>query len=338
MFNILSLIPSLTHANGSYYYYSLLNNEQKRIYGTILSGIKIRTKNIKMPIRPINEIAKIYNYALLDNPMLFYVSSSFRQSSDLYKKKCTILPEYIHTRSDTRAYTSSIKNYLREFDSVKDKNDIDKELYVHDYCLNNFSYDYSFDEYCHSIVGLAINKTAVCEGIAKFVKCAFDYLGVKSLVVSGKAKNPALDGRMEGHAWNIVRIDGKTYHLDVTFDMTIKDKILRYDYFNLSDAEIKKDHVIVDNVPTCTTIANDYYSLNSLFVNSLAELGNYFSKAMKQRKRNILVKIKGVPFSDDVANKVMNIAEQQYGKIGKSGTMIEMSYNSSQMVFEIILK
>ena len=338
MYSLLNLFSSKVVSDGSYYYFSRLTDEQKKVYNAILSGIKTHSKKIKMPLRPINEISKIFNYVLLDHPIIFYASSSFQQSSDLYKKKCIILPEYRFSRGDSWAYTNDVMKCLSAFDSVKNKNDLEKEQYVHDFCLKNFNYDYSMGEHSHSILGLVLNKTAVCEGIAKFVKIAFDYLGVKSLVVSGKAKNPALDGGMEGHAWNIVRINGMTYHLDVTFDMTIQEKTPRYDYFNLSDAEIKKDHVIVDDVPACTTTANDYYTANSLFVNNLAELDNYFGKAIKQGKRNILVKIKGTPFSDDLVDKIMNIVQRQYSKVGTGNTSIEASYNSSQMVFEIILK
>ena len=338
MNSILSLFSSDIITTGNQYYFSRLTDEQKKVYKSILSSVKVRAKKIKMPLRPINEIAKIFTYMLLDYPMLFYVSPSFQQSSDLYKKKCIIIPTYNYSRSEANAYYNEVMKCLRALDSVKNKSDIDKELYVHDFCLNNFEYDYTFGEHSHSILGLALNKKAVCESIAKFVKLAFDYIGIKSLVVSGKAKNPALDSGLEGHSWNIVRINGATHHLDVTFDMTIKDKILRYDYFNLCDKEIKKDHVIVDDVPACDATGSDYYSVNALTINRLSELDNYIGKALKQRNRHILVKIKNEPYSDGVADKVMNIAQRQFSTHGSGSTMIETSYNASQMVFEIIFK
>ena len=338
MLNGLSKALPRIPADGSYYYFSRLTDEQKGVYKAILSGIKNYSKEIKMPIRPTNEIAKIFNCVLLDNPKIFYVSASFKQTSDLYKQKCTVIPEYKFTPNETRGYTNEIIKCLRALDSVKNKRDIEKELYVHDYCLKNFSYDYTFGSNSYSVLGLALNKAAVCEGIAKFVKLAFDYLGLSSLVVFGKAKNPIHDSKVEGHAWNIVRIDGKTYHLDVTFDMTIKNKIIRYDYFNLSDVEIKRDHIIIDDVPSCLIVGNDYYSVNSLFVNNIGELDNFISKALKQGKRHVLVKIKNEPYTDAVVNRIMGIAQRQYSQNYTGSTMIETSYNSSQMVFEIIFK
>lgn len=49
------------------------------------------------------------------------------------------------------------------------------------------------------------------------------------------------------HTWNIVKIGGQYYHLDVTFDNTLgkhslAGQELRYDYFNLEDKKIFRDH------------------------------------------------------------------------------------------------
>jgi hypothetical protein len=321
-------------SDGSRYYFSRLTDEQKTVYKSLFSGIRTFTREIKMPIRPVNEMSMIFNYVLLDNPLIFYVGA-YSQSSDLFRKKCSIAPNYKYTRQTAKENATAVKKYLQAFEPAMEKSDLEKEIFVHDYCLNNFCYDYTFGDYSFSVLGPVFNKTAVCEGIAKFVKLALDYLGVKSLVVSGKAKNPAQESSMEGHAWNIVRIDGKLYHLDVTFDMTIKNKVNRYDYFNLSDEEIKKDHIIIDNVPACTTVGNDYYSVNSLSVNGIAELDNYIGKALKQGKKSILVKIMNARYTNEVANQISEIAGQQYSRIHMGGVSIETSYNASQMVFEI---
>jgi hypothetical protein len=321
----------------SRYYFTRLTDDQKTIYNTILSGIKACSPKIKMSLKPINEIAMILNYILLDNPMIFYVSS-FNLSKDLYKNKCSFEPNYKYAKHLIKEKTIAIKQYLKVFDCLKGKRDIDKELYIHDYCLSNFSYNNMPDDYAHSILGPVFNKTGVCEGIAKFVKLAFDYLEMKSLVVTGKAKNPARGSAMEDHVWNIVKIDGKTYHLDVTFDMTMKSKANRYDYFNLSDTDIKKDHVIVSEAPVCTTAGGDYFSINSLVARSFTEFENHLEKALKQGKKNIMLKILNTAYTAGIVDKIMKTAQQQYSKIHRHSVMIETAYNESQMVFEINFK
>ena len=59
----------------------------------------------------------------------------------------------------------------------------------------------------------------VCEGIAKSVKVLCDTLGIWCMIaVCGNNPEKGIKYR---HTWNIVKIDGQYYHLDVTFDNTL---------------------------------------------------------------------------------------------------------------------
>jgi len=263
------------------------------------------------------------------------VSPSFNYVKDLSKNTCIIRLDYKYPQSFVRQTTQTVRQYLQVFDTVKSSSDLEKERYVHDYCLNNFQYDHSFGEHSHSILGPILNKTAVCEGIAKFVKLSLDYLGVKNLVVHGKARSPIDDSALENHAWNIVFIDGCAYHLDVTFDMTIKGDVSRYDYFNLADEDIRKDHTIIGDVPACLTAGNDYMSNHSLIANNPTELGKIIGDRLRQEKKNVIVKLKNVNALENVTNKVMSIAQQQYASLHNRSVRVEVYSNLSQLVFEI---
>jgi len=321
----------------SQYYYSRLTGKQKKIYKTLLLGIKAFTKKIKMPITPINEVSLIFDYILLDNPLIFYVSA-FSQSNDVYKEKSVITFDYKYNRQAVRQMHETISSYLQKFDAVKEKSDIDKELYVHDLCLNNFQYDYAFDDYSYSVLGPVINKTAVCEGIANFVKLALDYLGVKCLIVHGKADDPADDFANRDHAWNIVEINGRTYHLDITFNMTLTEKVIRYDYFNLSDTDIKKEHTIISEAPACITSGKDYYTTNSFSARNSAELERYIINNLKQGKKNIIIKLALANYSEKIVDKITEITQKQCGNIVKRSGTFDIRCNPGQMVFEINFK
>ena len=59
--------------------------------------------------------------------------------------------------------------------------------------------------------------------------------GIKCIYVAGPT-----------HAWNIVKIAGKYYQVDATWDDPVSSdgkNILSHKYFNKSDAFFKKDHV-----------------------------------------------------------------------------------------------
>ena len=239
--------------NDSAYYFSRLKDEQRKIYALLQSGIRDCAKSVKLPMRPANELSMIYHAVLADNPMFFY-TNGFQWQTDTYKRENIISVNYEYSRADINAHTNAVFNHLRVYDAIKGKSDREKEKFVHDYCSEHFKYG-DMGNISHTILGLILHKTAVCDGIAKYVKAVLDYLGVSSLVVSGKAQSPLYYDKMENHAWNIVKIDGATYHLDVTFDMTIKNELTRYDYFNLCDDEIRKDHIIISDVPKCV---NDF--------------------------------------------------------------------------------
>jgi hypothetical protein len=220
------------------------------------------------------------------------------------------------------------------FDSIKLKSDNEKEYFVHDYCLKHFKYDYNFGEHAHTSLGLVLNGTAICEGIAKFTKLALDYLGVRSIVVTGKAKNPDNE-RSENHAWNIVRINDKTYHLDVTFDMTLKSKVNRYDYFNLCDDDIKKDHSFGGNAPVCSMKGGDYFTANSLLAKNPTELGIIIADRLKRGEKNITIKLANVKNTNGITDRVFDIAQNQFANVFKSSFSASISPNIAQCVFEI---
>jgi len=330
-------------ANGSYYYSKLSTNEQKAVYDAVLSGVRQYDSEIKAVNLSGDEMAPVFDAVLLDNPMVFYVSGfdRFRSSSG---GGCSIEPKYKYPKQFAMKNATIVKNYLRVFDPLKNKSDDDKETYVHDYCLDTFTYDFALADYSFSVLGPVLKKSAVCEGIAKFVKLAFTYLGLKSHVVTGTAINPG-HGKPEPHAWNIVKINGKPYHLDVTFDMTmmaqgnaaLKNRVKRYDYFNLSDADIKKDHVIKGSAPACTTVG-DYFSVNSLVMNSLDDFENHAAKVLRQGRKDIMAKFINVQDSQTIADKLVEIVQRQYNKVYSNGCKIEGKLNPLQMVFEINLR
>jgi hypothetical protein len=226
---------------------------------------------------------------------------------------------------------------LRVYDTVKGKSDREKEQFVHDYCSEHFAYGDMGGE-SHTVLGLVLHKTAVCEGIANYVKVALEYLGVSNLVVSGKAQSPLYYDKMENHAWNIVKVDGNPYHLDVTFDMTVKDKLTRHDYFNLCDDDIRKDHVIVSDVPKCVTAGKDYYTSGDMAAQGKNGLENYIVRKLKNGEKSIIVKLVGAEQTKDICDKVMQVAGQAYTKAKGSGVSLEVSANLSQLIFEIHYK
>ncbi|MDM5188243.1 transglutaminase domain-containing protein [Bacillus sp. DX4.1] len=106
---------------------------------------------------------------------------------------------------------------------------------VHDYVVKHVSYDTSYKAYT-AYEALA-NRSAVCQGYTLLTYQLLKEAGIQSHIVTGT-------GNGQAHAWNLVKIEGKWYHLDTTFDDPVPDKQGRvtYSYFNMSDEQLSKDH------------------------------------------------------------------------------------------------
>ncbi len=124
-------------------------------------------------------------------------------------------------------------------------NDFEKALYVHDYIILNCEYDldllnlikaegtldgevYSerYTEY-----SVLVNGTGICGSYALAYRAVMNACGVECLYLSSKAMN---------HAWNMIKLDGKWYHVDCCWDDPTPDRYgeARRTYFLRTDDEI----------------------------------------------------------------------------------------------------
>ena len=121
--------------------------------------------------------------------------------------------------------------------------DLEKALAVHDYLIQNCEYDYdrlnngSLPQVSHTAYGALVNKMAVCDGYGNaYCYIMKDKLGISCEMVSSPSMN---------HAWNLIEIEGKWYHVDNTWDDPVRDCMGRvgHNYFLLSDQAISDaDH------------------------------------------------------------------------------------------------
>ena len=241
------------------YYYNQLDKAEQTAYHAILTGLRAIAPSFPVPRLESGKLSEIFLKLRLDHPEIFY---AVRFTYRYYPQASSVemVPEYLFEKSKIqehqRAMTARIQKLIRP---VQDLTDREKEQFVHDFVCRNVRYDKLKKPYSHEIIGPLGQGVGVCEGIAKTVKVLCDALGVWCMVALSEA-NPE-QGVKYRHAWNIVKLDGIWYHLDATFDNTLgKAGPIRYDYFNLSDAQLLRDHEpLLFPAPACT--ANDrFYS------------------------------------------------------------------------------
>ncbi|MGE7949168.1 transglutaminase domain-containing protein [Lysinibacillus sp. NPDC093688] len=135
---------------------------------------------------------------------------------------------------------------MTEFEKVKA---------INDYIVSNTTYGTKTKASPHSAYALLMEGQAVCQGYALATYKMLEQAGFDVKYVVG-----TVNGN-EAHAWNLVKVDGYWYHLDTTWNDPLPNRFgaSSYDYFLVTDAQLKKDHKwIASNYPAATSTKYNY--------------------------------------------------------------------------------
>lgn len=269
--------------------------EYDQIYYMILDAIRGGTGSVKIPITKYSDTPKevfdIVEKCVKENPDVLYYSGCSYLSSGVLTFKYGI---------DQQSINRHIQLLNEKLDSIlaqiilPNMTDYQKELAIHDYIINNCDYDISgynsgmIPQTSYNAYGALVLKVAVCEGYAEAAKMLLDRSGIPSSMVTGTFKG-------QNHAWNIVKIAGKYYQLDVTFDdpvMVDGSRALYYHYFNLTDDEMKIDHVWDSSLyPSSNTTKYNYYVYNDLVVTGQQECIDFVAEKVAEGYTKVTVKV-----------------------------------------------
>lgn len=236
-----------------------------------------------------SEVTELINKLRNEHMILFHLGN-VNYKYYPFQGKSVLYPEYLYKKVEYDRLVSLLSERVRGIKAqiMRKNSEIDKEFAIHDFLAKSIRYtDERKDS--HSIVGPLLYGKGVCDGISKTAKVLFSECGIECHLVNGTGIN-SQNGKPEPHAWNIVRINGNYYHLDITYDNSFSENGIMYDFFNLSDAEILKDHRISE--PSrfygirCVR-ENDYFVMNGIYFLSIEQLIGYCKK-MLQAKQNKL--------------------------------------------------
>ena len=210
-----------------------------------ISSFNISTKDT---VALFSAIAKYYpsEYSILSRSDFTY-----RIVYSPSRKIITGIRFYYDNTLSSDAYQRRVKETNAAIEALvaktKGMNDFEKALYVHDYIILNCEYDldllnlikaegtldgevYSerYTEY-----SVLVNGTGICGSYALAYRAVMNACGVECLYLSSKAMN---------HAWNMIKLDGKWYHVDCCWDDPTPDRYgeARRTYFLRTDDEIMK--------------------------------------------------------------------------------------------------
>lgn len=221
----------------------------------------------------VEESLDIINAILYKNPELVHVNMAKGLSVSIqsgYVKTIKIVSGYFDYNQTT--FDNEVNKVMSLIDD--DMSDLEKIITVHNYlCMD---VEYAYDEFAsgtvtdlqHSAIGAIIEKSAVCDGYAKAFSYYMDKLGITSYVVTGTATT---GGNVVSHAWNQVKLDGKWYFVDVSWDDPVPDWYgnIKYTYFLKSASDFADHDWEVSDFEVCNS--TKYNDSSNVFWNELKD-------------------------------------------------------------------
>lgn len=239
-----------------------------RAYDKIVQGVSSLSQTISLEDSsyPVSgdELLQIWNCYRSDYPQHFWLGLKYDYTYN-GTQVLDLKPQYTLSLAQKETavtkFEDAAKTLLEGLSGSMSQYELEKA--IHDRLILACTYSKQ-SSFCHTAYGALVDKNAVCDGFSM----AFQYLcrmaGIQTLLVQGSSLSP-ITGSSEGHAWNIVYIDGKPYHVDATWDNAgepTEDR-MHYGYFNLTTAQISVDHTIAQEesytLPNCSATEENFF-------------------------------------------------------------------------------
>ncbi|WP_458407884.1 transglutaminase domain-containing protein [Anaerotignum sp.] len=298
------------------YYYNTLTKPQQNSYNAIKAGLQSLAPSFPVPLLENRELTDVFMKVRLDHPQLFYAGTfKYRYYPD--GSNAEMMPEYLFEKGKIKDHQKALQARVEKLARpVQKGTDLEKLLYIHDFICQNVHYDKLKKQYSHEIIGPLGHGVGVCEGIAKSVKILCDALNLWCVIALSE-NNPE-KGVKYRHAWNIVKVDKKYYHIDCTFDNSLgnPDEI-RYDYFLLNDKQMFRDHErLVWKMPACEDGERFYYKEKKLSFTKMEDVQKRSAQAVK-KGRTLIFHWRGGYMTREIVQEFLKIFKEEAAKKDK---------------------
>ena len=324
------------------YAYSMLPVTQQQLYLEILDALTEFREDVRLSSCDTEEISKVFQCVMNDHPEIFYVDGYTYTEYTLGEKlrKITFSGVYLMDNDEVLRTQRKIDRYVEEClgGIALDADEYEKVKYIYEYLISHTEYDGTAQDN-QNICSVFLRGRSVCQGYAKAMQYLLQKAGVYSTLVLGRVING------DSHAWNLVRIDGEFYYVDVTWgDASYqtsgqessgerKMPAINYDYLCVTTKQLEMTHQI-DNVaamPQCDSMDANYYVREGVYFTEMEEerLQEIFRNALDAGDTYITLKCA----SQDVYQQMREslIDEQKiFRYLDISGESVSYSENEKQ--------
>lgn len=151
--------------------------------------------------------------------------------------------KYYDSANQEEILGAEVRRIIKDLDP-EGKSDYEKLKAIHDVICEKVEYDQADgSDSRRTAYDALVNGKAVCQGYSNALYRLLLEAGVDNRIIYGKATESS--GVEVAHTWNIVKLDGKYYYVDVTWDDTGGTD----DFFVRPRGEFEESHKAGDEYP-----------------------------------------------------------------------------------------
>lgn len=306
--------------NAGGYAFSKLSIEEQNVYVQILDSLLNYEEEITLTTTDAAVIDKAFSCVMLDHPEIFYIDGyKYTEYSGNGKvEKIVFSGNYLYEKTEKERREQLIEAaadaMLRGVPDTEDE--YKKVKYLYDTIVNHTEYRLSSVDN-QNICSVFLHGESVCQGYAKALQYLMHRLDMESVLVLGTVTGG------EGHAWNLVLINDRWYHLDATWgdafylfsdeEIAVSGEeigLINYDYLCVTTEQLNKTHQVNMPVelPQCDSMVDNYYVREGIYFTSFEEgrLREIFGNAAANGKQVVTIKCSNIDVYKEISRVLLD--------------------------------
>lgn len=264
--------------------YSNLTEEEKELYDKMKTAVENFDEMVSFePPVPRETVRKIYRLVYSQERQFFWLSNIFYAPDS---EVSALRLNYLYDREDAELKRAELDFAASTIiGEIPDgATDFDKVVYFHDKIVTGC--EFSTDaQHVNSAYGVLVTGYGQCEGYAAALAMLCNKADIPNYVVCGTNSEGTT------HAWNKIRLDGKWYNADCTWDDPIIERnnpdFVRHDYLLVKDSEIEGRTHFTDSLYSghtmCDATELNYFSGAGLMFDNAADAVEELTRQVKEK-------------------------------------------------------
>lgn len=244
--------------------YARLTDSEQIAYSQFLKAAETHLPSVELSgvQLDIGGVKRVWQAFYQDNPQIFWVSGYRYTYGGANQIVSGVQLVYAYTRQEAQAKQQQIdagaKRILAQI--PKGADDYHTVLAVHDAIVKDTRYGSGSKDH-QNIASVLVDHESVCAGYSRAMQYLLKKAGIYCTVVDGRAAGRG------AHEWNLVKMDGNYYFVDVTWDDPTFDSeaplgYVDHAFFGITTRALLKNHTIdapLGEIATCEATRDNYY-------------------------------------------------------------------------------